>query len=424
MNRMIYLDHAATTQPFPEVLEAMLPYYEDYFGNPSSAYELGEESKQAVEQARSMIAATLSVEPETIYFTSGGTEADNWALRYAVNFAKKAEERKNLSEKYQKENGRSSAASYHKTQKGFSENNSEIKEKYTTPHIITTSIEHHAMIHTCEALEQEGVRVTYLPVDREGVVNLTALAKAISPETVLISVMYANNEIGTLQPIRQAASIAKRHGILFHTDAVQAYGHIPIDPQRIGIDLLSASGHKLNGPKGIGFLYARKGLNLEPMILGGSQERNKRAGTENVPGIVGLGEAARMSHRMLREKAERETALRNYLFRRLLSEIPEIKINGSAQVRLPNNVNCSIRGVNGGALVALLDLEGICVSAASACSAGSEEPSHVQLAIGNTPAEARSAVRITLGCETTREEIDYTVDTMKRLIEKLRTMEP
>lgn len=235
--------------------------------------------------------------------------------------------------------------------------------------------------------------------------------------------MYANNEIGTLQPIRQTASIAKSRGILFHTDAVQAYGQIPIDPQRMGIDLLSASGHKLNGPKGVGFLYAKKGLNLNPMILGGSQERNKRAGTENVPGIVGLGEAARVSHSILREKMERETALRNYLFRRLLSEIPDIKINGAAQMRLPNNVNCSIRGINGGALVALLDLEGICVSAASACSVGSEEPSHVQLAIGNTPAEARSAVRITLGYETTREEIDFTVDTMKRLIEKLRAME-
>ncbi|MCD8149518.1 MAG: cysteine desulfurase [Clostridiales bacterium] len=386
MNRMIYLDHAATTQPFPEVLEAMLPYYEGYFGNPSSAYELGEESKQAVEQARSMIAATLSVEPETIYFTSGGTEADNWTLRYAVNSAKDL--------------------------------------RYNPPHIITTSIEHNAILRTCEVLEREGVRVTYLPVDREGVVNLTSLAKAISPETVLISVMYANNEIGTLQPIRQAASIAKSHGILFHTDAVQAYGQVPIDPQRMGIDLLSASGHKLNGPKGIGFLYAREGLDLDPMILGGSQERNKRAGTENVPGIVGLGEAVRMSHRMLREKMERETALKNYMFRRLLTEIPDIKINGAAQMRLPNNVNCSIRGINAGAFVALMDLEGICVSAASACSAESEEPSHVQLAIGNTPAEARSAVRITLGYETTREEIDYTVDTMKRLVEKLRVMEP
>ncbi|MCD8217901.1 MAG: cysteine desulfurase [Clostridiales bacterium] len=423
MNRTIYLDHAATTQPFPEVLEAMLPYYEGYFGNPSSAYELGEESKQAVEQARSMIAATLSVGPETIYFTSGGTEADNWALRYAVNYAKTSKEWNHAVLQHGNEKIRVDAKTYGKMGHRFANNDSGQEVMKNPPHIITTSIEHHAVLRTCEALEREGVRVTYLPVDREGVVNLTALAKAISPETVLISVMYANNEIGTLQPIRQAASVAKSHGILFHTDAVQAYGQIPIDPQRMEIDLLSASGHKLNGPKGIGFLYAGKGLDLDPMILGGSQERDKRAGTENVPGIVGLGEAARMSHRMLREKMERETALRNYMFRRLLTEIPDIKINGAAQMRLPNNVNCSIRGINGGAFVALMDLEGICVSAASACSTGSEEPSHVQLAIGNTAAEARSAVRITLGYETTREEIDYTVDTMKRLIEKLRAME-
>ncbi len=381
MRQTIYFDHAATTRPFPEVLEAMLPYYSASFGNPSSAYELGEESKQAVEQARNTIAATLNVEPETIYFTSGGTEADNWALRYAAGEAEK---------------------------------------KFRQPHIITTAIEHHAVLRTCEALEQEGVRVTYLPVDRNGIVDLNALERVIRPETVLISVMYANNEIGTIQPVAQAARIAGRNGILFHCDAVQAYGQIPVDPKRLGIDLMSVSGHKLNGPKGIGFLYARQGIDLKPMLRGGSQEKKMRAGTENVPGIVGMAAAAEISHRILREKIYRETELRNYFFKRLLTEIPGVKINGSTQTRLPNNMNCSISGVNGGALVALLDLEGICISAASACSAGSDALSHVQLAIGNTPAEARSAVRITLGPENTREEVDFAADTIGRLVKKLR----
>ncbi|MCD7981600.1 MAG: cysteine desulfurase [Clostridiales bacterium] len=400
-NINIYLDHAATTQPFPEVPEAMLPYYESSFGNPSSAYELGEESKQAVERARGLIAGTLNATPDTIYFTSGGTESDNWALRYAVE--KDAEER---------------AARSGTPGRDFREE--PFGRREGPPHIITTAIEHPAVLRTCEELEQEGVRVTYLPVDREGIVSLTALEEAVCPDTVLISVMYANNEIGTIQPVAQAARIAKRYGILFHSDAVQAYGQIPIDPRRMGIDLMSASGHKLNGPKGIGFLYAGKGVDLKPLIRGGSQERKMRAGTENVPGIVGLGTAARLSHQMLQKKRTQETALRNYFFRRLLTEIRDIRINGSVQSRLPNNVNVSIRGVNGGALVALLDLEGICISAASACSAGSDEPSHVQLAIGNSRADAQSAIRITVGPENTREEADYTVDAIKRLAAELR----
>lgn len=380
MKRTIYLDHAATTRPFPEVLEAMLPFYGPYYGNPSAAYELGEESKRAVEQARRIVAATLYTEPETIYFTSGGTESDNWALRFGAGRGGK------------------------------------------NPHIITSAIEHHAVLRTCEALEKEGVRVTYLPVNRQGMVDPGALENAVCSDTVLISVMYANNEIGTIQPVAQIGKIADRHGILFHCDAVQAYGQLPIDPRRLGIDLLSASAHKFNGPKGIGFLYAGKELDLNPMISGGAQERGMRVGTENVPGIVGLGKAAWTSHQMMQRRIRKETGLRNYFFRRLLREIPGIKLNGSAQMRLPNNVNCCIEGVNGGALVALLDLEGICASSASACSAGSSRPSHVQLAIGNSEKEAQSAVRFTLGPETAKEEIDITVDTLKRLIEKLRSM--
>lgn len=401
-NVNIYLDHAATTRPFPEVLEAMLPYYDSGFGNPSSVYELGEESKRAVERAREQIAATLNVTPDTIYFTSGGTESDNWALRYAA--------------------GKGTEGSCAKTGgAGRKFREESFGRQGRLPHIITTSIEHPAVLRTCEELEQEGVRVTYLPVGRDGIVSLSALEQAICPDTVLISVMYANNEIGTIQPVEQAARIAKRRGILFHSDAVQAYGQIPIDPRRLGIDMMSASGHKLNGPKGIGFLYVGKGIDLKPMIRGGSQERRMRAGTENVPGIVGFGTAARMSHQLLQKKRIRESALRDYFFRRLLTEIRDIRINGSVQKRLPNNVNVSIRGVNGSALVALLDLEGICISAASACTAGSDEPSHVQLAIGNSPADALSAIRITPGMENTREEADRAIDAIRRLTEELRT---
>ncbi|MCD8110733.1 MAG: cysteine desulfurase [Clostridiales bacterium] len=410
MRQTIYFDHAATTRPFPEVLEAMLPYYSASFGNPSSAYELGEESKQAVEQARKMIAATLSVEPETIYFTSGGTESDNWALRYAVSEAGRKCKRKDTERSGQCQD----------TIRNSGSRNQKSERNIRQPHIITTSIEHPAVLRTCEALEREGARVTYLPVDRGGIVDLRALERAVCPETVLISVMYANNEIGTIQPVAEAARIAGQNGILFHSDAVQAYGQLPLDPKRLGIDLMSVSGHKLNGPKGVGFLYAGEGINLKPLLRGGFQEKKMRAGTENVPGIVGMGTAAWMSHRMLREKMYRETQLRNYFMKRLLTEIPKIKINGSTQQRLPNNINVSISGVNGGALVALLDLEGICVSAASACSAGSDEPSHVQLAIGNSLEEAQSAVRITLGPENTREEVDITTDTIKRLVKKLR----
>lgn len=275
---MIYLDNAATTSPFPEVREAMLPFLGPEYGNPSAAYELGEESRNAVEQARIMVARTLYTKPENIYFTSGGTEADNWALRFAAS--------------WERQNG---------------DNNH---------HIITSAIEHHAILHTCDALEKEGVRISRIPVSRDGVINLEALERAIAADTVMISVMLANNEIGTIQPVDRIAAIAHQYGLLFHTDAVQAYGQIPISPEQTGIDLMSASGHKFNGPKGIGFLYAREGLDLRPMIYGGAQEKNMRAGTENVPGITGLGRAAWISHQIMRRKMQRETYLRNYLDRK------------------------------------------------------------------------------------------------------------
>lgn len=382
MKRNIYLDHAATTQPFPEVLDAMLPFYGNYYGNPSAGYELGEKSKKAIEEARGMIAATLSVEPETIYFTSGGTEADNWALNFAARMPKN-----------------------HRA------------------HIITSAIEHHAVLNTCRELEQRGIRVTYVPVNRDGIVDLAYLARAITPETTLISIMFANNEIGTIQPVEKIGWIAKKAGVLFHTDAVQAYGQIPINPNRMGIDMMSVSGHKLNGPKGIGFLYVKKECDLKPFLFGGGQERKMRAGTENVPGIVGIGKAAQISHRIMKRKIQHEIMLRNYLIQRIFREIPSVKLNGSLDMRLPNNVNVSIAGVNGGALVALMDLEGVCVSAASACSVGSGEPSHVLLAIGNSKEEAYGSVRLTLGPQNTREEIDLALELLKKSVFRLREME-
>ena len=379
MKRLIYLDNAATTQPFPEVLDAMIPYYGRYYGNPSSGYELGEESKRAMALSRKRIADTLQVAPEAIYFTSGGTESDNWALRYAVA----AGGRRN-------------------------------------PHIITSAIEHAAILNTCRNLEKNGVRVTYLPVNRDGMVSPEQVERAIRPDTVLVSVMYANNEIGSIQPISRIGEITQRRNLLFHTDAVQAYGQIPIHVQKEKIDLLSASGHKFNGPKGTGFLYARQGLKLQPMIFGGGQERKMRSGTENVPGIVGIGKAALCSAEILEKKVRYEKKLQNYLIDKILKEIPESSLNGSRTKRLPNNINISIAGINGPAVVALLDLEGICASSASACSAGIQKASHVQLAIGKREHEAYEAIRFTLGVHNTREELDYTVETLKQCVKKLR----
>ena len=383
MKPLIYLDNAATTKTAGEVVEAMLPYFTEKFGNPSSIYSLGAESKEAVTQARETIAASLGAKANEIYFTAGGSEADNWAIKAAA-------------EAYE-DHGR---------------------------HIITSKIEHHAVLHTCEYLEKKGFAVTYVDVDENGIVKMDALEAAIRPDTILISIMFANNEIGTLQPVREIGELAKKHGILFHTDAVQAYGQLPIDVDACHIDMLSASGHKLNGPKGIGFLYIRKGLRLRSFVHGGGQERARRAGTENVPGIVGRGAAADRALRIMEEKAAKETALRDYLIQRLETEVPYCRLNGDRHRRLPNNVNFSFRFVEGESLLIMLDMEGICASSGSACTSGSLDPSHVLLAIGLPHEIAHGSLRLTLGEETTKEELDRVVEVVKKTVDKLRAMSP
>ncbi len=379
--KIIYLDHAATTPARPEVIEAMIPYFGEYYGNPSSLYELAGISKKAVAQARQTVAKALNCDSKEIYFTGGGSEADNWALKEAVqSYANR---------------GR---------------------------HIITSKVEHHAILHTCKYLEQKGYLVTYLNVDENGIINLKELQAAIRPDTILISIMFANNEIGTLQPIKEIGQIARKHQILFHTDAVQAFCQVPIDVEDLKIDLLSASGHKFNGPKGVGFLYIRNGLKLRSFIHGGGQERHRRAGTENVPGIVGLGKAVELAMADQKERMDRETKLRDYLLDRILMEIPYTRINGHRRLRLPNNANFSFQFIEGEALLIMLDLKGICASTGSACSAGSVDPSHVLLAIGLPNDIARSSLRLTLGRETTKEEIDETIDAIKEIVTKLRSM--
>ena len=383
MKPLIYLDNAATTKTAGEVVEAMLPYFSERFGNPSSIYSLGAESKEAVTQARETIAASLGAKANEIYFTAGGSEADNWAIKAAA-------------EAYE-DRGR---------------------------HIITSKIEHHAVLHTCEYLEKKGFTVTYVDVDENGIVKMDDLEAAIRPDTILISIMFANNEIGTLQPVREIGELAKKHGILFHTDAVQAYGQLPIDVDACHIDMLSASGHKLNGPKGIGFLYIRKGLRLRSFVHGGGQERARRAGTENVPGIVGLGAAVRRALRIMEEKAAKETALRDYLIERLEAEVAYCRLNGDRYRRLPNNVNFSFRFVEGESLLIMLDMEGICASSGSACTSGSLDPSHVLLAIGLPHEIAHGSLRLTLSEETTKEELDRVVEVVKKTVDKLRAMSP
>ena len=383
MKKLIYLDNAATTKTAPEVVEAMLPYFSEAYGNPSSIYSLAGESRKAVDQARETIARALGARPEEIYFTAGGTESDNWALKAAAEFYRK---------------------------KGN--------------HIITTKIEHHAVLHSCQWLEKQGFEVTYLNVDENGVVRLEELKAAIRPTTILISVMYANNEIGTIQPIREIGEIAHEHGILFHTDAVQAFGQLPIQVDDCHIDMLSASGHKLNGPKGIGFLYIRKGVKIRSFIHGGAQERKRRAGTENVPGIVGLGKAVERAVGTMEERTETERRLRDYLIDRVLKEIPYARLNGHRSQRLPNNANFSFQFIEGESLLIMLDMEGICGSSGSACTSGSLDPSHVLLAIGLPHEIAHGSLRLTLNEEVTKEELDYVVDTLKRIVEKLRGMSP
>ena len=383
MKKLIYLDNAATTKTAPEVVEAMLPYFSELYGNPSSIYSLAGESKKAVDHAREIIAGALGAQPEEIYFTAGGTESDNWALKAAAEFYKK---------------------------KGN--------------HIITTKIEHHAILHTCQWLEKQGFEVTYLNVDENGVVKLEELKKAIRPTTILISVMYANNEIGTIQPIKEIGEIAREHGILFHTDAVQAFGQLPIQVDDCHIDMLSASGHKLNGPKGIGFLYIRKGVKIRSFIHGGAQERKRRAGTENVPGIVGLGKAVERAVSTRKERADKEKELRDYLIGRVLKEIPYTRLNGHRTMRLPNNANFSFQFIEGESLLIMLDMEGICGSSGSACTSGSLGPSHVLLAIGLPHEIAHGSLRLTLSEETTKEELDFVVESLKKIIDRLRSMSP
>ena len=383
MKKLIYLDNAATTKTAPEVVEAMLPYFSEFYGNPSSIYSLAGESKKAIDQARETIAGALGAQPEEIYFTAGGTESDNWALKATAEYYRK---------------------------KGN--------------HIITTKIEHHAILHSCQQLEKQGFEVTYLDVDENGVVKLEELKKAIRPTTILISVMYANNEIGTIQPIQEIGEIAHEKGILFHTDAVQAFGQLPIHVDDCHIDMLSASGHKLNGPKGIGFLYIRKGVKIRSFIHGGAQERKRRAGTENVPGIVGLGKAVERAVKTMEERMAKERELRDYLIGRVLAEIPYTRLNGHRSLRLPNNANFSFQFIEGESLLIMLDMEGICGSSGSACTSGSLDPSHVLLAIGLPHEIAHGSLRLTLNEENTKEELDFVVESLKRIIERLRSMSP
>ena len=381
---MIYADHAATTKISETAKLAMLSAMEKDWYNPSSLYTPGQQASGTLMDARVRIAHCLGCLPKEIYFTSGGSEADNWALKATFEAYK-------------------------------SKGN----------HIITTKIEHHAILHTCEYLEKErGAKITYLDVDENGVVRLDELEKAITPETILISVMFANNEIGTIQPIKEIGRIAKEHGILFHTDAVQAFGQVPIDVDEYNIDMLSSSGHKINGPKGIGFLYIRKGVKIKSFVHGGAQERKRRAGTENVPGIVGIGTAAKRAAANMEERTAKEREVRDYLIDRVLNEIPYCRLNGHRTDRLPNNANFSFQFVEGESLLIKLDMKGICGSSGSACTSGSLDPSHVLLAIGLPHEIAHGSLRLTLNEEIEKEDIDYVVDNLKEIVAHLREMSP
>ena len=380
---MIYLDNAATTKVADSVVDAMLPYFKEYYGNASSIYQLGAKSKEALDESREYIAGTLGAKTNEIYFTAGGSESDNWAIKATADaYARKGK------------------------------------------HIITSAIEHHAVLHTCEYLEKHGYEVTYVGVDENGVIKLDELKVAIRPDTILISVMFANNEIGTIQPIKEIGEIAKEHDILFHTDAVQAYAQVPINVDEMHIDMLSASGHKLNGPKGIGFLYIRKGIKIRSFVHGGQQERGRRAGTENIPGIVGLAAAAKRSFSMLEEKMQKEIELRDYLISRIEAEIPYCRLNGDRKKRLPNNVNFSFQFIEGESMLILLDSKGIAASSGSACTSGSLDPSHVLLAIGLPHEIAHGSLRLTLSEENTKEEMDYVVEQLTAILERLRSMSP
>ena len=381
--KLIYMDNAATTPVKPEVLDAMLPYFTEKFGNPSSIYSISSENKKAITDAREVIAKTINTTPENIYFTAGGSESDNWALKATADaYASKGK------------------------------------------HIITTKIEHHAILHTCEYLETKGFEITYLDVDENGLVKLDELTAAIRPDTILISVMFANNEIGTIEPIAEIGKIAHEHGVLFHTDAVQAYTQVPIDVEAMNIDMMSTSGHKINGPKGIGFLYIRKGVKIKSFIHGGAQECHRRAGTENVTGIIGLAKAAEIATANMKERTAEEIKVRDHLIERIEKEIPYAKLNGDRVKRLPNNVNFSFQFVEGESMLILLDSKGICASSGSACTSGSLDPSHVLLAIGLPHEIAHGSLRLTISDQITMEDADYVVDNLKEIVNHLREMSP
>ncbi len=384
---MIYLDHAATTAMYPEAVQKMLPYCRESFFNPSGTYQEGTLARKAIEEVRKQLAESIHAETEEIYFTSGGTESDNWALTNAL---------RNAPFLRNGETGRG--------------------------HIITSQIEHHAILHTCQFLEKQGYDVTYLPVDRKGFVRPEDVNRAIRPDTACISIMFANNEIGTIQPIREIGEIAAHRQICFHTDAVQAYGHLPINVDEMNLQMMSASAHKFGGPKGCGFLYVRKSVVLTPLIFGGSQEKGKRAGTENVPGIIGMGEAARLSQLHQKSHYEKERELRNHLMKRILSEIDRVALNGSPKNRLPGNLNVSFRGVEGQSLLMLLEMKGICASGGSACTSSDQGPSHVLKALGHSDDLAGGALRITVGYENTMEEMDYVFRCIKEAVEELRKL--
>ena len=380
---MIYLDNAATTKVNKKVLESMMPYFSEIYCNPSAAYSFATKGRIAIEEARNYAAKLIGASDMEIYFTSGGSESDNWAIKaVAESFSDKGK------------------------------------------HIITTKIEHHAVLHTCEYLERHGFDITYLNVDSDGKVRLDELKKSIREDTILISVMTANNEIGTIQPVAEIGKIAHEKGILFHTDAVQAYGHIPINVDEMNIDLLSASGHKFNGPKGVGIMYIRKGVKIRSFIHGGSQERGRRAGTYNVPGIAGLGTAAKLAMENMSKRAEKEKELRDYFIDRISAEIPYTVLNGHREDRLPNNINFCFRFVEGESVLIMLDQAGICASSGSACTSGAIDPSHVLRAIGLSDEMAHESLRLTLSYENTKEEIDTVVGELKRIVERLRGMSP
>ncbi len=383
MDKLIYLDNAATTKVAPEVVKEMLPYLEESYGNPSAFYSFAAKTGQKVDQARQTIAAAIGAKAEEIYFTAGGSESDNWAL------VATAEAHENKGK-----------------------------------HIITSAIEHHAILHTCEYLEKRGFEVTYVGVDEDGIIKLDELEAAIRPDTILISVMAANNEIGSIQPLKEIGELARKNKILFHTDAVQAFGHIPLNVDELNIDMLSASGHKIHGPKGIGIMYIRRGVKIGAFLHGGAQERRRRAGTHNVPGIVGMGKAVELAVANMDESAKNISGLRDYLIEKMMKEIPYCKLNGHRTNRLPNNANFSFSFIEGESLLIMLDQAGICGSSGSACTSGSLDPSHVLMAIGLPHEIAHGSLRLTLSDETTKEELDYTVDTLKGIVKRLRDMSP